>query len=252
MAELDAAHRAAIQQEAHSSINRIAALFGIANLAVILAAIWSFWTYAQGQVSAISEDVKTSVFAELTTTRDELRTAVNDANQLIGRLQERAEDLDALDVRLEDVKDRLDLLEDENLVAGASGFLTAWDGSQDVDQLMRNLDLKVATGSGLDCQSPRVFSGIAPPGKLSWKAYNGNPKDAFVTIDTGAAGFTKPPLYFASIEGSGAWSAQGVNAIYARKAQSFDVYVKWSPSSGSNIVSYASDRWSIHWLAVGC
>lgn len=252
MAELDAAQKAAIQEEAQGTIKRVAALFGIANLAVILAAVWSFWTFAQSQISVITEDVKTAVFQELTTSQDDLRLAVNQANQLIGRLQDRAEDLDNLDVRLDELKNRFELLEDEDLIAGASDFLAAWDGSRDVDQLVRNLDLKVAVDGRVGCEAPRVFSGIAPKGSLTWKAYNGKNKHAFVTIDTSAANFEQPPLYFASIQGGGAWSAQGVSAVYARQADSFDIYVKWSPDSNNNIVSYASDRWDIHWMAVGC
>lgn len=252
MSDLNDSQKTAIQDETRSTIKRIATFFGIANVAVLLGALWSFWTYAQSQVDTISTAVKEDVFEDLTTSRDELRFAVNEANQLIGRLIERAEDMDDLDARLENLKNRFDQLEDEELVAGASAFLTTWDGSRDVDQLVRSIDTKIDMPNGFGCASPRVYSAVAPKASLDWQPYKDNPTSTFVAIDTSAAGFTKTPLYFASLTGGGSWSAQGASAIYGPSADRFSIYLKWSPSADRDMVAYASDRWEIYWMAIGC
>ncbi|MEQ3710915.1 MAG: hypothetical protein ABNH38_10565 [Tateyamaria sp.] len=196
--------------------------------------------------------MKRDVFNDLTTSRGELNSAVNEANKLIGRLQERSKDLDVLDTRLEGLKNRFDQLEDEELVAGASAFLKTWDGSKDVDQLVSSIDAKIDMPDRFGCASPRVYSAVAAKASLDWQPYNQNPKNTFVEIDTSTAGFSSTPLYFVSLLGGGSWSAQGASAIYAPSADSFRVYLKWSPSSDSNIVDYASDKWEVHWMAVGC
>lgn len=234
--------RIAIREETYRIIKQVAALFGIANIAVVLAAIWSFWTFAQAQVGTISTEVKNAVFEELTTSKEELRIAVNEANQLLGRLQERASDLDVLDERLVQIKNRVERLEDEDLVAGASEFLVSWDGSEDVDALVQSLDQKVDVDTSVGCTSPRVFAGAADASSLDWKKYSDNKTAMFVEVDTTNAGFTKTPLYFVSIEGSGSWSAQGVSAVYSRKKDSFRTYLKWSHSSKTNIVDYAAEK----------
>ena len=243
----------AVQKETRRTVTGIAAVFGVANIVVALAAVWSFWSYAQSQVKSISENVRNDVFDELTSTRQDIRDAVNSANKLIGRLEERSNNLDKLDTDIESLDSRVELLSQDKLLSGASAFLESWDGSEDVDALVKSLDSKVAMQPSVNCESARIFSGSQPQGSLNWQQYDDNPAAAYSKIDTSEAEFSNTPIYFVSISGSGSWSAQGTSAIYDASSSGFSTYIQWSnPASTSDMVSYASKYWTIHWIAMGC
>lgn len=251
MSDLNPEAKLAIREETRKSVMQVVAIFGVANLAVVLAALWSFWSFGQNQISGITEQVKEDVFANLTTTREELNDAVAQANQLIGRLQERSVELDDIDERLERIKIRLDILDNDEMVTGASNFIEAWQGVEDLDELVTSIDQLITLDPALGCENPRVYSGVTPKQNLVWVEY-GAPNRANVEIDTSQAGFSRAPLYFASLEGSGSWSAQGVSAIYDRQSDKFRIYLKWSPTSNDHIIPYGQQHWDIHWLGIGC
>ena len=90
-------------------------------------------------------------------------------------------------------------------------------------------------------------SGATPMGTTNWQAYGSNA--IYVDVNTGAAGFTETPHYFASLGGLGSqWDALGVNAIYSPTSTGFRIYLKNWNGAGLTPAYANSNKWYVQWL----
>lgn len=251
---LNADAKLAIRGEVERTIAKIAAVFGIANLAVVAGAIWMMWNSMTAQTATIADRVKADILGELSSNRNELNTAVNQANQLIGKLEQSQTDMTAIELNIGQMKDDLSKLSDGDAVSQAAAFLQAWKGAPDAAGVIERVDALVEQPG---CSNPRIFNGRTKVGGTDWKQYKTSKHGTYTVIDTSDAKFSTPPIYFASLGGTGGhWYVSGSASIYSPKKDAFSLYVQWlNPDYGKKkpIVAYAkSSNWHVNWLAIGC
>lgn len=244
----------AVRSEVERTIAKIAAVFGIANVAVLAGAIWVMWGSITSETATISESVKRDILGDLSSNRTELNAAVNKAHQLIGKLEQSQTDMNVIETSIDRMQDDLAQLGDGGAISEAAAFLQAWKGATDASDVIDRVDGLVGLRG---CTHPRLFGGQTSPDKTHWQEYNGQNYAATTVVDTSDADFSTAPIYLASLGGDdGHWYVAGTSSIYRAKADSFSIFVRWLDAGhgGKNrLVDYARrSKWHINWLAIGC
>lgn len=255
-ANLSAEQKLAIKKEVESSLQKIASVFGVANIAVLFGAIWFMWTTFSGQVAENTLSVKTDLLENIRTSQTELNEAVGKANRLIGRLQVTEGNIDEVDNQISSMGKQISQFQDVKKLEEASKFLDSWDQAENMKEYQENVnELIKGFGNLKNCDKIRIVSGRTDPKKTKWTKYKEYNSGAFVVIDTKEAGFTITPHYFSSIGGNGGhWSAVGPAGIYGPSASEFKTYVQWRDSATTeSIKDYAINaKWHVNWMAIGC
>jgi len=96
-----------------------------------------------------------------------------------------------------------------------------------------------------------IGAGSTLPGDTKWQAYSGTTSGIFVDVDTSSAGFTRTPVYVASIAGiSDHWATTGGSAIYCPTAKGFRVYVRFAMGQPLTPRFANQKHWQINWVGV--
>ncbi len=251
-AGLTAAQKLAVRREVEGTLTKLAALFGVANIAVLIGAIWFMWTSVTNQTAGLAPSIKADVLADLSSSREQLNAAVNEANQLIGRLQQSQDAMENIEGEIEGLRADLAALADRETLERAADFIRAWGNAPDVDAMVQQTAGMLRMPG---CKQVRIVTGQTPVGATDWKRYKETRYGAYVEVDTSSAGFTATPLYLTSLGGTGGhWFVAGPSAVYSPSADGFKVYLRWLERGYSqDLVPYAQKaKWHINWWAIGC
>lgn len=250
--QLTAEATLAVRREVEGILVKIAAVFGVANLAVLVGAIWVLWSTVTNQTAELSSSIRDEILSDIRENRAELNVAVSTANKLIGRLEQSQNAMDGIESSIGGLQEDITNLEDKETIARAAEFIQAWKASPEVNVAVKRIDsLLYAPG----CTQVRVVSGRTVPGSTKWEPYGSATYGASTVIDTKFANFTQTPIYFASLSGDGGlWTTNGGSSIYTPKTDQFSIYVRWLSSEHTEpIVDYAKNaNWHVNWLAIGC
>lgn len=103
----------------------------------------------------------------------------------------------------------------------------------------------------------KIATGSTNPN--DWKDFRESPSNVGITVsvDTSAAGFTRTPVYTASLYGNGNhWDTTGANCIFDPSPTGFKIYLRWwngtTGSQGNQLTpQFARERaWHIKWIGV--
>lgn len=261
---LDAETRLAVRNETEKVIGKLATIFGVANIAVLIGGLWFMWTSVTDQAAGLASSVKEDILAELRTDRAELDEAVRTANQLIGKLEQSQNDMGMIENDIDELQAAISNLSDRDAIEKASIFLEAWKGAPALTELTQRISMveqKVSAPANIgfldaNCSSPRVVFGRTDPAGTDWQRYNDQDVGIVVDVDATAAGFSGTPQYFTSLGGSSHhWFTTGATSIYGATRKGFKSYIRWPDLEYNGESLQTSARkydWHINWIAVGC
>lgn len=274
MTELNDSAKLTIRKEVEGYLGKIAAIFGIANLAVVLAALVAFWANASGQVERISQGVREAVLLEISSDRAALETAVGEARELIGQLELRTEQLARVEDTISELEDRskiqsdaLGVLEDDVAIASATRLVESIQSSENINDIISLVDANITSDGSLNCENPKILTGRTEQGATPWEVHVSSQQQEIrsaitLRVPLSNSTFNSAPAIFYNLEGNGGqWSANGVGSLYASTESGFVIHLKWDATSLAamsenrlaDLLAYANNAdWYVSWMAVGC
>lgn len=284
---LTADERLAIQVYTDRHIGRYAAIFGIANFLVVVAAIWTMYGMVgrelEGAVAEVARQATDAADSRvndyISTLRVETdrvtRNASDRVDKAIEDVSKAIEGISFLLGQLEDTKQRARQMEAEfaNLeksfivlgskdqINNAARLIEAVGDSSTLEANLVKIGLRLdkhASGinwlnnrvRGVDGGSLRIVMGRTSPADTPWQDYTSS-NGVFVRVDTSAAGFTTTPIYFTSLGGTSShWVVSGTTSIYEPTPTSFSIYVTAEPYAKATDLARSQD-WHVNWIAIG-
>lgn len=255
MSELHPEQILLIQNEVENRLSKIAKIFGVANVVVLIGAIWAFWASAPDIIASRIDPV-------IGEASKKLNEAKSTADQTLGALSEISKNISSSSSAAEQLKKDVSFLKNNQQLKDASQFLSDWKDNENAQKILANLNAKVSIDNQ-ECQTAKIFAKTINSDNLNSKEYRNsnnvlNPNAMRIAIDTSIAGFQKHAIYFASIGGNGGmWSVNGMNAILSPTNKNFNLVLKWtgdaSNSSAGAMLAYAKNyKWTINWVGIGC
>ncbi|MBL4811912.1 MAG: hypothetical protein JKX69_06025 [Rhodobacteraceae bacterium] len=257
MGELTDKAKLELRDEVTSHLERIFKFWGPINVTALLAALLSVWSFAKSQVGSIAENVHGEIMEDINNRSAILNEAIAIANQIIGKLEARDEEIYALQTRISSLGSTLAALENTENMQAVTNFFNNWNGAEDPVAVLAAVNSMIG-GQIEGCETARLFAGVAEDNSLNWQPYDSTPADTdmWANIDTSAAHFTQTPIYFVNLQGdSGHAAARGTNAIYSPQTDNFVYSLNWGTDESINIMEYAksaSRNWRVSWMAIGC